>query len=116
LSYEFYLIINPLKLKKMARQKGVIKYVGTLGDIRHFKIKGQEGYFAGMVGGPTGDQVLSAPEFERTRENMNEFGASAKAGEIGSYWFISSDETNGGQSSNRKINFYYEENQFGRPN
>jgi hypothetical protein len=51
------LIINFLNLKKMARQKGVIKYVGTLGDIRHFKIKGQEGYFAGMVGGPTGDQV-----------------------------------------------------------
>ena len=64
----------------MARQKGVIKYVGTLGDIRHFKIKGQEGYFAGMVGGPSGDQVNTAPEFERTRENMNEFGASAKAG------------------------------------
>jgi hypothetical protein len=64
----------------MARQKGVIKYVGTLGDIRHFKIKGQEGYFAGMVGGPTGDQVNTAPEFERTRENMNEFGACAKAG------------------------------------
>lgn len=64
----------------MARQKGVLKYVGTLGDVRHFKIKGQEGYFAGMVGGPTGDQVKTAPEFERTRENMNEFGASAKAG------------------------------------
>ena len=64
----------------MARQKGVIKYVGTLGDIRHFKIKGQEGYFAGMVGGPTADQVYTAPEFERTRENMNEFGACAKAG------------------------------------
>jgi hypothetical protein len=64
----------------MAKQKGVIKYVGTIGDIRHFKIKGQEGYFAGMVGGPTGEQVYSAPEFERTRENMNEFGGSAKAG------------------------------------
>ena len=64
----------------MARQKGVLKYVGTLGDVRHFKIKGQEGYFAGMVGGPSGEQVLSAPEFERTRENMNEFGACAKAG------------------------------------
>ena len=64
----------------MARQKGALKYVGTLGDVRHFKIKGQEGYFAGMVGGPTGDQVLTAPEFERTRENMNEFGACAKAG------------------------------------
>lgn len=28
----------------------------------------------------TGDQVNTAPEFERTRENMNEFGACAKAG------------------------------------
>lgn len=64
----------------MAKQKGVIKYVGTLGDIRHFKIKGQEGYFAGMVGGPSGEQIATAPEFERTRENMNEFGGSAKAG------------------------------------
>jgi hypothetical protein len=64
----------------MARQKGALKYVGTLGDIRHFKIKGQEGYFAGMVGGPTGDQVLTAPEFQRTRENMSEFGGCAKAG------------------------------------
>lgn len=64
----------------MARQKGHIKYVGTLGDIRHFKIKGQEGYFAGMVGGPSGEQIYTAPEFERTRENMNEFGACAKAG------------------------------------
>ena len=32
----------------MARQKGPLKYVGTLGDIRHFKIKGNEGYFAGL--------------------------------------------------------------------
>lgn len=64
----------------MAKQKGILKYVGTLGDIRHFKIKGQEGYFAGMVGGPTGEQVNTAPEFERTRENMNEFGGCAKAG------------------------------------
>ena len=64
----------------MAKQKGVLKYVGTLGDIRHFKIKGQEGYFAGMVGGPTGEQINNAPEFERTRENMSEFGGCAKAG------------------------------------
>ena len=57
----------------MARQKGHVKYVGTIGDIRHFKIKGQTGYFAGLTGGPTGEQVASAPAFERTRENMNEF-------------------------------------------
>lgn len=33
-----------------------------------------------MVGDPSGDQILSAPEFERTRENMNEFGGCAIAG------------------------------------
>ncbi|WP_312752547.1 hypothetical protein [Epilithonimonas hominis] len=64
----------------MARQKGLMKYVGTIGDVRHFKIKGQEGFFAGMVGGPTAEQVNNAPEFERTRENMNEFGGCAKVG------------------------------------
>jgi len=33
-----------------------------------------------MVGGPSGDQILTAPEFVRTRENMNEFGGCASAG------------------------------------
>jgi len=33
-----------------------------------------------MVGGPTAEQVNNAPEFERTRENMNEFGGCAKVG------------------------------------
>ena len=42
----------------MARQKGLMKYVGTISDVRHFKIKGQEGFFAGMVGCPTAGQVL----------------------------------------------------------
>lgn len=64
----------------MAKQKGHIKYVGTLGEVRHFKIKNKSGFFAGLKGGPTGTQVKTAPEFERTRENMNEFGGSAKAG------------------------------------
>jgi len=64
----------------MARQKGPLKYVGTLGDIRHFKIKGNEGYFAGMIGGPTADQIKNDPAFQRTRENMNEFGGCAMVG------------------------------------
>lgn len=64
----------------MARQKGLMKYVGTIGDVRHFKIKGQKGFFAGMVGGPTAEQIETAPEFERTRENINEFGGCARAG------------------------------------
>ncbi|TKC00163.1 hypothetical protein [Pedobacter cryophilus] len=64
----------------MARQTGPLKYSGTLGDIRHFKIKGLKGDFAGLRGGPSGDQVKTGPEFKRTRENMNEFGGCAAAG------------------------------------
>ncbi|MEN0047819.1 MAG: hypothetical protein AAF806_12225, partial [Bacteroidota bacterium] len=66
----------------MARQRGVIKYTGTIGDIRHFKIKGEKGYFAGLIGGPTKEQVLTDPAFQRTRENMSEFGACAFAGKL----------------------------------
>jgi len=64
----------------MARQKGHVKYVGTLGEVRHFKIKGNDGYFAGLKGGPTAEQVKTAPGFIRTRENMSEFAACANAG------------------------------------
>jgi hypothetical protein len=64
----------------MAKQKGHIKYVGTLGEVRHFKIKGNDGYFAGLKGGPTAEQIKTAPGFIRTRENMSEFGACANAG------------------------------------
>jgi len=66
----------------MARQKGHIKYQGTIGDIRHFKIKGMSGYFAGLKGGPTANQIKTAPEFARTRENMSEFGGSAKVAKV----------------------------------
>ena len=64
----------------MAIQKGHIKYTGTLGEVRHFKMKGLPGFYAGMKGGPTGEQVLNDSVFERTRENMNEFGGCALAG------------------------------------
>ena len=64
----------------MARQKGHIKYVGTLGEVRHFKIKGNDGFFAGLKGGPSADQIKNDPGFIRTRENMSEFGACANAG------------------------------------
>jgi hypothetical protein len=64
----------------MAKQKGHVKYVGTLGEVRHFKIKGNSGYFAGLKGGPTAEQVKTAPGFIRTRENMSEFAACAMAG------------------------------------
>lgn len=64
----------------MARQTGLLKYKGTMGGVRHFKIKGLAGDFAGLAGGPSGDQIKNDSAFIRTRENMNEFGGSASAG------------------------------------
>jgi hypothetical protein len=55
-----------LKHTTNGKTKGHIKYVGTLGEVRHFKIKGNEGYFAGLKGGPTAEQVKTAPGFIRT--------------------------------------------------
>jgi hypothetical protein len=64
----------------MARQLGHVKYKGTIGEIRHFSIKGMKGNFAGMNGGATGEQIKSGSSFVRTRENMNEFGGCATVG------------------------------------
>lgn len=63
----------------MAKQTGLTRYRGTLGGVRHFKIKGLVGDYAGLSGGPTGERIKTAPEFQRTRENMSEFGGCAKA-------------------------------------
>lgn len=64
----------------MARQLGHVKYKGTIGDIRHFKIKGMSGYFAGLNGGATAEQIKNGASFVRTRENMNEFAGCATVG------------------------------------
>jgi hypothetical protein len=64
----------------MARQLGHVKYKGTIGDIRHFKIKGMSGNFAGLNGGATAEQIKNGASFVRTRENMNEFAGCSSVG------------------------------------
>jgi hypothetical protein len=64
----------------MARQTGHIKYNGTLGEVRHYKIRGMNGDFAGLKGGATGEQIKTGASFVRTRENNNEFGGCAIVG------------------------------------
>ena len=64
----------------MARQVGVLKYKGSIDGIRHYKIKGMTGNFAGMNGGATGEQIKTGASFVRTRENMNEFAGCATVG------------------------------------
>lgn len=62
----------------MARQKGIIKLNGTMGDITFYRSR--DGYMAREKGGISAERIQSDPVFQRTRENMAEFGRAGKAG------------------------------------
>lgn len=64
----------------MARQKGIIKLDGTIGDITFYK--SQDGYLAREKGGIPADRIKNDPAFQRTRENGAEFGKAGKAGKV----------------------------------
>lgn len=64
----------------MARQKGLIKLKGTMGDITFYRTK--DGYMAREKGGITAERLRNDPRFQRTRENMAEFGRAGKAGKV----------------------------------
>lgn len=64
----------------MARQKGIIKLDGTIGDITFYKSK--DGYLAREKGGVPADRIANDPAFQRTRENGAEFGRAGKAGKV----------------------------------
>ncbi len=64
----------------MARQKGIIKLKGTLGDISFYKT--QDGYLAREKGGVDAARIANDPTFQRTRENGAEFGTAGKAGKM----------------------------------
>jgi len=64
----------------MARQKGIIKLKGTIGDISFYKT--QDGHLAREKGGVDAERIAKDPAFVRTRENGAEFGSSANSGKI----------------------------------
>lgn len=64
----------------MARQKGIIKLKGTIGDITFYK--SSDGYLAREKGGVDANRIATDPAFQRTRENGAEFGRAGKAGKI----------------------------------
>ncbi|NJK96096.1 MAG: hypothetical protein HC905_15360 [Bacteroidales bacterium] len=61
----------------MAKQKGIIKLEGTIGDIAFYK--SQDGHLAREKGGVSGDRIKNDATFARTRENMDEFGRAGAA-------------------------------------
>jgi hypothetical protein len=64
----------------MAKQKGIIKLEGTLGDITF--VKTADGYIAKERTSLSGDRIKNDPAFQRTRENYSEFGGAATTGKI----------------------------------
>ena len=64
----------------MARQKGIIKLKGKIGDISFYKT--QDGDLAREKGGVDGERIKNDDAFVRTRENNAEFGSSANAGKV----------------------------------
>nr|WP_319398273.1 hypothetical protein [uncultured Carboxylicivirga sp.] len=64
----------------MARQKGIIKLEGRIGDLSFYK-SGND-YLARSKGGVEGDRIKNDPAYARTRENGQEFGRAGKAGKL----------------------------------
>jgi len=64
----------------MAKQKGIVKLVGTISDIVFFK--SQDGYMAREHIAVSKERIATDPAFARTRENMAEFARAGKAGAV----------------------------------
>jgi hypothetical protein len=64
----------------MAKQSGIIKLEGTIGDITFYKSK--DGMLARGKGGVDASRIQSDAAFQRTRENGEEFGRAGTAGKI----------------------------------
>ncbi|MAP80977.1 MAG: hypothetical protein CL526_07795 [Aequorivita sp.] len=64
----------------MAKQKGIVKLKGTIGDFTFYK--SGDGYLAREKGGIEKNRILNDPAFKRTRENGMEFGTAGKSGQL----------------------------------
>ena len=62
----------------MARQKGLIRLLGRIGNVTFYEKNGET--YARLSEGIDGDLIKTDRRFRRTRENMAEFGGAAQAG------------------------------------
>lgn len=62
----------------MAKQKGIVKLEGTIGDVSFYKTS--DGFLARDKGGVDKNRIKNDPSFQRTRENGQEFGRAGRAG------------------------------------
>lgn len=66
------------KTSIMARQKGIIKLEGTIGDINFYMVKGKA-YARKAGGGFNGNAIKTKESMLRVRENGSEFGHCSRA-------------------------------------
>jgi hypothetical protein len=64
----------------MARNSGLLKIEGTLGELTFYKSK--DGFLVRTKGGISKSRIESDPAFSRTRENGKEFGQIARSGKV----------------------------------
>lgn len=64
----------------MAKQKGIFKLEGTIGDVTFFKT--EDGYMARENSPVSAERIANDPAFQRTRENMAEFSRAGKGSKL----------------------------------
>ncbi|HNP23822.1 MAG TPA: hypothetical protein PKM63_17970 [Panacibacter sp.] len=64
----------------MARQAGIFPLEGTIGNVNFYR--SIDGYLVRRKGGASADKIQKDPTFERTRENMSEFGRASTAARL----------------------------------
>ncbi|MDX2189310.1 MAG: hypothetical protein SFY32_05565 [Bacteroidota bacterium] len=64
----------------MPKQKGIIKFEGTMGGMTFYKTK--DGHLVKEKSEISADKIANDPAFARTRENGEEFGRAALAGKV----------------------------------
>jgi hypothetical protein len=64
----------------MARQKGILEITGTMGNITFYK--SQDGMLVKEKSAVSKDKIMNSSAFERTRENMQEFGNAGKSAKL----------------------------------
>ena len=65
----------------MSKQKGIVKLTGTMGGITFYKTA-EDGFLAREKGGVSKERIATDPNFQRTRENGEEFGRAGKASKL----------------------------------
>lgn len=64
----------------MAEQKSTVQIQGTIGNLTFYK--SQDGFMVKSKSSVSRSKIMSDPKFQRTRENMAEFGSAGKTAKV----------------------------------